>query len=113
MSDYGSLPVRIDRKGKYYTKIVSTSRLVVQIHLRSGEDVFGSMHLRSGTRLSDELNDDKVIFLSITNAAVKRGEDLLYETSYIALNRAAIEWVVPQQAIGEVLEESEDEQDVS
>jgi hypothetical protein len=100
--------MRVDSKGKYYTKIVSTSQLPVIVSLRSGDMIRGHVHIRPEKRLSDELNDEHS-FLSITGATVERDGELLYETSYIAVFRPSIDWVLPQDAIGEI-EEFDDEE---
>ncbi|MGH2543996.1 MAG: DUF6812 domain-containing protein [Ardenticatenaceae bacterium] len=92
------IPIRIDGKGKYYTKVVSTNRLEVVMHLRTGELIRGLVHLRPDHRLSDELNDDSP-FLSVTDAVVTRDDAVVYATSYLAVHRGAIAWVIPRQAI--------------
>ncbi len=70
-------PMRIDSKGKYYTKIVSTNRLEVILHLNSGMIIQGAVHIRSDQRLSDELNDIQP-FLSVTacNGFAGRGSSV-------------------------------------
>ncbi len=98
---------RIDSKGKYYTKIVSTKRLKVVIRLTTGETVTGHIHVRPEKRLSDELNSDQP-YISVTGAVLTRDSEILYETAFISLNRQAIMWVLPQQAIGEAEEDEEE-----
>lgn len=101
-------PIRIDRKGKYYTTVVSTTRLRVLLRLTSGELVEGRVHVRPNHRLSDELNDDND-FISVTGATISLDGKPLYETAYIAIHRRAIQWVVPSEAIDQPEDEDEEE----
>lgn len=102
MSEYPG-DLRIDSKGKYYTKVVSTQELEVIVQLRSGQTIEGSIHVHPDRRLSDEMNDDSR-FLSVTGAVVSQEGQELYRTSYISVNRAAIQWVIPTRAVGEPVE---------
>lgn len=106
MNPLSERPIRIDRKGKYYTSVVSTNRLRVLLRLVSGELVEGHVHVRPNYRLSDELNDDNQ-FISITGVQLSIDGKLLYESSFIAVHRQAIQWVIPQEAIGQPEEEEE------
>ena len=109
MQDQTNSQMRIDSKGKYYTRIVSTQPLEVLLRLASGELVRGSIHVRPDRRLSDEMNDEQHPFVSITGAVVSRDEVELYQVSFIAINRREVQWVIPAQAIGESSEDLEDE----
>lgn len=100
------IPTRIDSKGKYYTKIVSTTPLKVVIRLTTGETVTGHIHVRPEKRLSDELNTDQS-YISVTGVTLKREGETLYESAYLALNRQSIAWVLPEQAIGQAEDEDE------
>lgn len=100
--------LRIDSKGKYYTKIVSTQQLRVIMQMNSGETLQGILHIRPNRRLSDEMNDDSP-FLSVTGAVISRGEQELYRTAYVAINRDRIAWVLPVEAIGQGDEHLDDE----
>lgn len=97
---------RIDSKGKYYTKIVSTTRLKVIVRLTTGETVTGHIHVRPEKRLSDELNNDQP-YISLTGTVLASDGETLYESAYLALNRQSIVWVLPEQAIGELEDDEE------
>jgi hypothetical protein len=96
----GPADMRIDSKGKYYTKIVSTQQLEVLMRLNSGEMLQGMVHIRPNRRLSDEMNDEHP-FISVTSAVLTQNGNELYRTAFVAINRGLIEWVIPVQAIGQ------------
>jgi hypothetical protein len=102
------IPVRIDAKGKYYTKVVSTQTLAIIMRLNTGETVHGFIHVRPEHRLSDMMNDEQA-FISLTDAIVSMGEEELYHTSFLCINRLGVQWVTPVQAIGESHEDDSDE----
>lgn len=111
MRDASKVPMRIDSKGKYYTKVVSTQSLDVLVRLTSGEVIQGEIHVRPDHRLSDEMNDEHR-FVSITNAVVTMNGEELYRTAFITINRLNVCWVIPAQAIGE-RDDHEDEEEVT
>jgi hypothetical protein len=100
--------MRVDSKGKYYTKIVSTHPLDVVLRLTTGEMIWGTVHIRPEHRLSDELNSETG-FMSITGASVYADDVELYQSAFIAVSRQAIQWIIPIQAIGEADESADDE----
>ena len=93
--------LRIDSKGKYYTKLVSTQQLRVRLRLLSGELVEGDIHIRPERRLSDELNESATATLSFTNACVMLPDGGSFDSAYLAVPRHALSWVVPMEAIGQ------------
>lgn len=93
--------LRVDSKGKYYTKMVSTQQLRVRFRLLSGELVEGDVHIRPDARLSDELNDVNHPVISITSAVVHLPGGGHFDTAYLAVPRHALGWVVPLDAIGQ------------
>lgn len=92
--------MRIDSKGKYYTKIVTTEPLEIVARVASGELVEGSVHIPQDRRLSDVLNEETP-FLSLTSVTVRGAEAVHYEVGYLAVRRTAIQWVLPASAIGD------------
>lgn len=57
----------------------------------------GEMYVLSGSRLTDALNSKAKDFFALTDAKVYSlsGDQLLYEPSYLAVNRDAIAMVFP------------------
>ncbi|TLM80071.1 MAG: hypothetical protein FDZ70_02305 [Actinobacteria bacterium] len=73
--------------------MVYTSKDKVRVVIVSGTlRIEGEMHVLAGSRLTDALNSKAKDFLVVTNASVFSLEsgDLLYEPSYVAVNRDAI-----------------------
>ena len=108
MNDTSTIPLRIDAKGKYYTKVVSTQTLEVIMRLGTGEVVRGSVHVRPEHRLSDMMNDGQP-FLSLTGATVTLNGEEMYRTAYIAINRREVQWVTPVQAMGTEMDDERDD----
>jgi hypothetical protein len=100
--------MRVDSKGKYYTKIVSTQPLDVVLRLTTGEMIWGTVHIRPEHRLSDELNAEAG-FISVTGASVFLNDVELYQTAFAAVSRQAIQWIIPVQAIGEADDSADEE----
>jgi hypothetical protein len=100
--------MRVDSKGKYYTKIVSTHPLDVVLRLASGEMIWGTVHIRPEHRLSDELNAEGG-FMPVTGASVFLNDVELYQSAFISVSRQAIQWMIPVQAIGEADDSADDE----
>jgi len=87
-----------DSKGKIYTDVISktTVRALVQTttHL-----IQGNVHVRSDNRLIDELDQDET-FLAITEASIfGSGEEPHREVPFIAVSRAQIVWVAPENEL--------------
>jgi hypothetical protein len=83
-----------DSKGKIFTDVVSkvsVSALVqTTLHL-----IRGKLHIRQGERVKDELDRDE-LFLAITDATVLAVDGtVLQQTSFIAVRRAQIVWIIP------------------
>jgi hypothetical protein len=53
------------------------------------------VHVRKGERLSDEINSAN-LFLAVTNAEIFNPEgEILYTSSFLAVNREHIIWLMP------------------
>jgi hypothetical protein len=80
------MEVRVDEKGKYFTpRIVKDA---VSAFVRTPDRVIvGSIYVRPGNRLTDELNTDTAPFLPITDARVydAQSETLLYRAGLVML----------------------------
>ena len=88
------MTIEYDEKGKFYTDIVKKLPMSVVIqtvtHL-----VRGSVHVRQGERLKNELEQDEK-FLAVTNAVVYNADDkVLFAVPFMAIQRAQIIWIMP------------------
>ena len=88
------MTIEYDEKGKFYTDVVKKlpMSVVIQtaIHL-----VRGSVHVREGERLKNELERDDM-FVAVTNATVYNADDkVLFTAPFMALQRAQIIWIMP------------------
>ncbi|MFH1185763.1 MAG: hypothetical protein V1755_12115 [Chloroflexota bacterium] len=89
--------MKFDDKGKFYTDWVS--KTAVQATLQTvGQLVRGTVHVREGERLKDELDRDEP-FLAVTDATVVDAEGrTLFEGPFLAVRRSQIVWVMPEAA---------------
>ena len=88
------MTIEYDENGKFYTDIVKKLPMSVVIqtvtHL-----VRGSVHVRQGERLKNELEQDEK-FLAVTNAVVYNADDkVLFTVPFMAIQRAQIIWIMP------------------
>ncbi|MBE0476639.1 MAG: hypothetical protein IBX62_06045 [Coriobacteriia bacterium] len=76
-----------------YTEKDKVRVVVITEHYR----IEGDMHVLAGSRLTDSLNSKVKEFLAVTDAKLWNARDgeLMYETSYIAINRGAIDAIFP------------------
>jgi len=91
-----------DEKGKFFTNVVT--KIPVRATIQTTMQLIrGNVHVRKGERLKDELDRDET-FLAVTDASVLDvNGKTLFEASFLAVQRAQIIWVRPDQ------EEPEDE----
>jgi len=94
------MTIEYDEKGKFYTDIVKKLPMSVVIqtvtHL-----VRGSVHVRQGERLKNELEQDEK-FLAVTNAVVYNADDkVLFTVPFMAIQRAQIIWIMPVDKEGQ------------
>ncbi len=88
------MTIQYDEKGKFFTDIVPKTpvRAVVQTtnQLRRG-----SIHVREGERLKDELDRDE-LFLAMTEASVLGADgQVQFQAPFLAVRRSQIVWVLP------------------
>ena len=83
-----------DDKGKFFTDIISKTPTPVRVQT-STHLITGTVHIHRDERLKDELDRDE-LFLALTDASVL-GQDgtILHETTFMAVRRAQIVWVIP------------------
>jgi len=94
------MTIEFDEKGKRFTDIV-TKRPIYATLQTTKHLMRGHIHVRRDQRIKDELDlDDK--FIALTEADIL-GEDgqVLYQAPFLAINRAHIIWVLPEQKQGE------------
>jgi hypothetical protein len=91
------MAIHFDDRGKYFTDVISKEELAVTIQTVTHR-VEGSIHVRIGARLKDELNGSDQ-FIAVTAARIydPQGEQV-YQSDFMALNRDQVVWVMPNQA---------------
>ncbi|MCS6841552.1 MAG: hypothetical protein NZ701_12285 [Roseiflexus sp.] len=78
------MEVRIDEKGKFFTPRITKDAVTAFVRT-PGKVIVGSVYVRPGNRLTDELNSDPSSFLPMTSARVYRADDesFLLQTSFL------------------------------
>lgn len=78
------MEVRIDEKGKFFTPRITKDAVTAFVRT-PGKVIVGSVYVRPGNRLTDELNSDPSAFLPITDARIYCADDesLLLQTSFL------------------------------
>ncbi len=85
-----------DEKGKFFTKLVTKQPVSAEIQLAEYR-ISGKIHVRPDERLKNEL-DQQEPFLAITDATIyDKQNKLLFTTTFMAVNRKHILWIVPQE----------------
>jgi len=88
------MTIEYDEKGKFYTDIVKKLPVPVVIQTTT-HLVRGSVHVREGERIKNELERTES-FLAVTNAAVYgAGDKVLFTVPFMAVQRAQIIWIMP------------------
>jgi hypothetical protein len=83
------MEVRIDEKGKFFTPRITKDAVTAFVRT-PGKVIIGSVYVRPGNRLTDELNSDPSSFLPMTDARVYRADDegfLLHASFLLAAYR--------------------------
>ncbi len=90
-----------EEKGKIFTQVVTKEPVDVVIQTPSS-CIHGRVHVRPEDRLKDEL-DRTTAFVAVTQAKIfdREGKNLLYESAFVAVNVAKIEWVLPKNELKE------------
>ena len=88
--------IEYDDKGKIFTDVVSKRTILATVqtttHLMRGQ-----LHVRHDQRIKDELDRQKT-FLAMTDVSVLAPDgQILYQAPFLAVNRAHIIWVLPEQ----------------
>ena len=90
------MSMEYDEKGKFFTNVVA--KIPVRSTIQTTMQLIqGNVHVRKGERLKDELDRDET-FLAVTDASVLDvNGKTLFEASFLAVQRAQIIWVRPDQ----------------
>ena len=94
------MTIEYDEKGKIFTDIVSKIAIYATIQTTT-HLMRGRIHVRRDQRVIDEL-DLNENFLPVTDVSVMgTNGETLFEAPFLALQRAHIVWVFPEQKTGE------------
>lgn len=90
------MSIEYDDKGKRFTDIV-TKRPVYATVQTTRHLMHGNIHVRRDQRIKDEL-DSGDQFVAITEVSIlDENGQVLYQAPFLAVNRAHIIWVLPEQ----------------
>ena len=89
-----------DEKGKIFTDVVS--KIAIEATIQTTTHLIrGRIHVRRDQRIIDELDQDEN-FLALTNVSVLGvNGQTIFQTPFLAVRRAHIVWVIPEQNKGE------------
>ncbi len=88
-----------DEKGKIFTQVVAKEPVQVIIQTAQNQ-IHGAIHVRPGTRLKDELNEDQGRFLAITDATIYTlQQEELYHCGFLVIHYDQIVWMFPKEEI--------------
>jgi len=88
--------VYFNEKGKYFTQVISKDAVpsVIQI---SSHRIEGTIYVRQGDRVKDELDRAEETFLAVTDATVYSTDgSVVIKSDFLAVNRQHILWLAPQ-----------------
>lgn len=90
------MTIEYDEKGKIFTDIV-TKRTIYATIQTTKHLMRGRVHVRRDQRIKDELDLDEK-FLAVTDVSVLASDGrILFQAPFIAVNRAQIIWLLPEQ----------------
>jgi len=88
-----------DEKGKVFTNFVSKQPVAALVQTAT-HLIRGTIHIRSGERVKDELERDE-LFLAVTDASILGAEgQVLYHAGFLAVRRNRIVWLMPERPEG-------------
>jgi len=96
----GNMSIEYDEKGKIFTDIVS--KVAVHATVQTTTHMMrGRIHVRKDQRIKDELDGNEA-FLALTDVSVLSSDgQTLFQAPFLALQRAHIIWVCPEQKTDE------------
>jgi hypothetical protein len=99
------MTIEFDDNGKFFTDIISKIPVHVTIQTLTHR-ILGNIHVGRDRRLKDEL-DIPEKFIAITDAIIYSPDgQILYQTSFLALQRDEIVWVMPDGEAADPLKDS-------
>jgi len=88
------MTIEFDDNGKFFTDIISKTPVPAMIQTVTHR-IHGNIHIAQDRRLKDEL-DLPEKFIAVTDAVIYFPDgQVLYQTSFLAVQRDQIVWVVP------------------
>lgn len=94
------MSIEYDEKGKIFTDIVSKISISATVQTTT-HMLRGHIHVRRDQRIKDELDQDQN-FLALTDVSVLGSDgQTLFQAPFLAVRRAHIIWVIPEQTSGE------------
>jgi hypothetical protein len=89
---------KFDDKGKIFTQVISKKPYTVIIQT-TRQTIRGTIHVRPNERVIDEINNSAK-FIAVTDATVVDLDgNMLYQSSFVTLNRDQIIWLLPMDDI--------------
>lgn len=89
------MSIDYNEKGKIFTDVISKIPVFATIQTATHR-IRGRLHVCPDQRVKDEL-DRAETFLALTEATVFNADgSVLYETPFLAVQRASIVWVLPE-----------------
>jgi hypothetical protein len=94
------MSIEYDEKGKIFTDVVSKTAIHATVQTTT-HMLQGYIHVRRDQRIKDELDRDED-FLAVTDVSVlgANGQSL-FQTPVLAVRRAHIVWVIPEEKTAE------------
>ncbi len=94
------MTIEYDEKGKIFTDIISKRSVYATVQTTT-HLMRGHIHIRHDQRIKDELDLDET-FLAVTDVNVLAADGhILFQAPFLAVNRAHIIWVLPEQSKNE------------
>ena len=88
-----------DDKGKVFTNFVSKQPVIALVQTTTHQ-IRGTIHIRSGERVKDELDRDE-LFLAVTDASIVGADgQVLHHAGFVAVRRNQIVWLMPERPEG-------------
>ena len=92
----GNMTIEYDEKGKIFTDIVSKRAIHATVQTTT-HLMRAHIHVHMHQRIKDELDlDEKFLALTDVDVIAQDGQ-ILFQTPFLAVNRAHVIWVLPDQ----------------
>ena len=94
------MTIEFDDNGKFFTDIIPKTPVPAMIQTVTHR-IHGNIHVSQDRRIKDEL-DLPEKFIAITDAVIYSADDqILYQASFLAVQRDEIVWVIPDREISD------------